>query len=215
MTARILVADDHPLVRSGLRQVIDREPDLAVVAEAADGAEAVERALAEEVDLAILDVAMPRLTGLQAAEELARRRPETVIVMLSMYDNEQYLLAAVRAGASGYLLKSVADEQVVAACRAVLRGERFLYPSTASARTRKYLEQLDQGEVAPRDVLTRREGEVLKLVAEGRSSKEIAATLVISTKTVDRHRANIIEKLGVRDRVGLTRYAIREGLSEP
>lgn len=215
MTARILVADDHPLVRSGLRQVIDREPDLAVVAEAADGAEAVERALAEEVDLAILDVAMPRLTGLQAAEELARRRPETVIVMLSMYDNEQYLLAAVRAGASGYLLKSVADEQVVAACRAVLRGERFLYPSTASARTRKYLEQLDQGEVAPRDVLTRRESEVLKLVAEGRSSKEIAATLVISTKTVDRHRANIIEKLGVRDRVGLTRYAIREGLSEP
>ena len=215
MTARILVADDHPLVRSGLRQVIDREPDLAVVAEAADGAEAVERALAEEVDLAILDVAMPRLTGLQAAEELARRRPETVIVMLSMYDNEQYLLAAVRAGASGYLLKSVADEKVVAACRAVLRGERFLYPSTASARTRKYLEQLDQGEVAPRDVLTRRESEVLKLVAEGRSSKEIAATLVISTKTVDRHRANIIEKLGVRDRVGLTRYAIREGLSEP
>jgi DNA-binding NarL/FixJ family response regulator len=215
VTARILVADDHPLVRSGLRQVIDREPDLAVVAEAADGAEAVERALAEEVDLAILDVAMPRLTGLQAAEELARRRPETVIVMLSMYDNEQYLLAAVRAGASGYLLKSVADEQVVAACRAVLRGERFLYPSTASARTRKYLEQLDQGEVAPRDVLTRRESEVLKLVAEGRSSKEIAATLVISTKTVDRHRANIIEKLGVRDRVGLTRYAIREGLSEP
>ena len=215
MTARILVADDHPLVRSGLRQVIDREPDLAVVAEAADGAEAVERALAEEVDLAILDVAMPRLTGLQAAEELARRRPETVIVMLSMYDNEQYLLAAVRAGASGYLLKSVADEQVVAACRAVLRGERFLYPSTASARTRKYLEQLDQGEVAPRDVLTRRESEVLKLVAEGRSSKEIAATLVISTKTVDRHRANIIEKLGVRDRVGLTRYAIRQGLSEP
>lgn len=215
MTARILVADDHPLVRSGLRQVIDREPDLAVVAEAADGAEAVERALAEEVDLAILDVAMPRLTGLQAAEELARRRPETVIVMLSMYDNEQYLLAAVRAGASGYLLKSVADEQVVAACRAVLRGERFLYPSTASARTRKYLEQLDQREVAPRDVLTRRESEVLKLVAEGRSSKEIAATLVISTKTVDRHRANIIEKLGVRDRVGLTRYAIREGLSEP
>ena len=215
MTARILVADDHPLVRSGLRQVIDREPDLAVVAEAADGAEAVERALAEEVDLAILDVAMPRLTGLQAAEELARRRPETVIVMLSMYDNEQYLLAAVRAGASGYLLKSVADEQVVAACRAVLRGERFLYPSTASARTRKYLEQLDQREVAPRDVLTRRESEVLKLVAEGRSSKEIAATLVISTKTVDRHRANIIEKLGVRDRVGLTRYAIRQGLSEP
>jgi DNA-binding NarL/FixJ family response regulator len=215
VTARILVADDHPLVRSGLRQVIDREPDLAVVAEAADGAEAVERALAEEVDLAILDVAMPRLTGLQAAEELARRRPETVIVMLSMYDNEQYLLAAVRAGASGYLLKSVADEQVVAACRAVLRGERFLYPSTASARTRKYLEQLDQREVAPRDVLTRRESEVLKLVAEGRSSKEIAATLVISTKTVDRHRANIIEKLGVRDRVGLTRYAIRQGLSEP
>ena len=215
MSATVLIGDDHPIVRFGLTRLIDREPDLSVIADASDGAEAVDAVLELEVDLAVLDVAMPRKTGLQAAEELSARRPRTHVLILSMYDNEQYLLAAVRAGASGYLLKSVADEQVVAACRAVLRGERFLYPSTASARTRKYLEQLDQGEVAPRDVLTRRESEVLKLVAEGRSSKEIAATLVISTKTVDRHRANIIEKLGVRDRVGLTRYAIREGLSEP
>lgn len=214
MTTRILLADDHPLVRRGLRQVIEREPGLKVVAEASDGAEALEKAVAEEIDLAILDVAMPRMTGLQAAEQLARRRPQTRVLLLSMYDTDQYLFAAVRVGAAGYLLKSMADEEVVAACHAALRGQGFLYPSGTGARTREHLERLSRGEDAG-DVLTPRELEVLKLVAEGHSSQEIAATLVISIKTVERHRANIIEKLGVRDRVGLTRYAIRRGLIEP
>jgi DNA-binding NarL/FixJ family response regulator len=213
--ARILLADDHPLVRAGLRSVIDKEPDLKVVAEASDGAEAVEKALAGELELAILDVAMPRLTGLQAAEQLSRRRPELKLLMLSMYDVEQYYLAAVRAGASGYLLKSAADEEVVNACRAMLRGERFVYPSSLHARARAFLDRAGSDELTQSDLLTPRELEVLKLVAEGHSSQAIADLLVISVKTVDRHRSNIIEKLGVRDRVALTRYAIRRGLIEP
>jgi DNA-binding NarL/FixJ family response regulator len=214
--ARILLADDHPLVRGGLRSVIDKQPDLKVVAEASDGAEALEKALAGELELAILDVAMPRLTGLQAAEQLSRWRPELKLLMLSMYDVEQYYLAAVRAGASGYLLKSVADEEVVNACRAILRGERFVYPSSLHERARAFLERASDDDAPTQsDLLTPRELEVLKLVAEGHSSQAIADLLVISIKTVDRHRANIIEKVGVRDRVALTRYAIRRGLIEP
>lgn len=214
MKARILLADDHPLVRGGLREVIDRQPDLEVVAEASDGAEAVERALLGDVDVAILDVAMPRLTGLQAAEQLGRRLPDLRILILSMYDNDQYLLAAARAGAAGYVLKSVADEEVVAACRAVLRSDAFVYPTTLPARTR---EALERARTAPAeaDVLTPRELEVLKLVAEGHTTQEVAELLVISVKTVETHRSHIAGKLGARDRVDLTRYAIRRGLVEP
>jgi DNA-binding NarL/FixJ family response regulator len=212
---RILLADDHPLVRAGLRTVIEREPDLVVVAEASDGAEAVRQALAEEIDLAILDVAMPRLTGLQAAEQLSRRRPNLRTLLLSMYDNEQYYLAALRAGACGYLLKSIAHEEVVRACRAVLRGDRFVYPPSVQGHARDYLERVRRGETVPPDLLTPRELEVLKLVAEGHSSQQIATTLVISIKTVERHRTHIIDKLGLRDRVDLTRYAIRRGLVQP
>jgi DNA-binding NarL/FixJ family response regulator len=215
MTARILLADDHPLVRRGLRQVIDGEPGLKVVAEAADGAEAVEKAITDQVDLAILDVAMPRLTGLQAAERIAKQSPRTRILILSMYDSDQYLFAAVRAGASGYMLKSVADEEIVDACLAILNGTRFIYPTGTTTRAREHLERLRRGESARADILTKRELEVVKLVAEGLSSPEIAGTLVISIKTVERHRANIIRKLGLRDRVELTKYAIRRGLVEP
>jgi DNA-binding NarL/FixJ family response regulator len=132
-----------------------------------------------------------------------------------MHDNEQYLFAAKRAGAAGYILKSVADEQVVAACHAVLQDAPFLYPDTTSTRTRRQLDQLTRGSQRSHEVLTPREREIVKLVAEGHSSHDIAATLVISIKTVERHRANIIDKLGVRDRVGLTRYAIRHGLASP
>jgi DNA-binding NarL/FixJ family response regulator len=210
--ARILLADDHPLVRTGLREVINRQPDLEVVAEAADGAEALARGLEEDIDLAVLDVAMPRLTGLQAAEQLKRERPALKVLMLSMHDNDQYLFAAMRAGAGGYILKSVADEDVVAACRALLRGGSFVHPRGVSEYT---LERLRAAASGPVDVLSARELEVLKLVAEGHSSQQIASLLVISPKTVERHRANIADKLELRDRVDLTRYAIRRGLVEP
>ncbi len=215
LKTRILLADDHPMVRRGLRMVLDSEPDLEVVAEAGDGAEAVETALAEGVDLAVLDVAMPRMTGLQAAAELKRRKPELRTLMLSMYESEQYFFEALKAGASGYVLKSAADQDLVEACRAAMRGEPFLYPAAVTALIRDFLNRAARGEDGPADPLTPRELEIVKLVAEGHTTDEIAATLVISKKTVEHHRSHILEKLGMRDRVELTRYAIRRGLVEP
>lgn len=212
---RILLADDHALVRRGLRLILDAEPDLTVVAEAADGAEAVEAARPGAVDLAILDIAMPRRTGIQAAREISQRAPEIRILMLSMYDNEQYLFESLKAGASGYVLKSLADRDLIEACRAAMRGEPFLYPGAITALIRDYLQRSTQGERLPEAILTPREEEVVKLIAEGYTSRDIAKTLGISVKTVDRHRANVLQKLGVRDRLGLTRYAIRAGLVEP
>ncbi|MFI5666188.1 response regulator [Streptomyces sp. NPDC051704] len=213
--ARILLADDHTLVRRGVRLILDAEPDLTVVAEAADGAEAVAQARSLEVDLAVLDIAMPRQTGLQAARELARARPGLRILMLTMYDNEQYFFEALRAGASGYVLKSVADRDLVEACRAALRDEPFIYPGAETTLIRTYLDRARNGGPIPERPITEREEEILKLVAEGHSSKEIGDLLVISPKTVERHRANLLQKLGLRDRLELTRYAIRVGLIEP
>jgi DNA-binding NarL/FixJ family response regulator len=210
---RVLLADDHAVVRHGLRLMLDGEPDFVVAAEAADGAEAVEIALRTDLDLAILDVAMPRLTGLQAARRLAEHRPELRTLILSMHDNEQFFFEALRAGASGYVLKSAAHEDLVAACRAALRGEPFLYPRGVAALVREYLERGPDS--AQEDPLSPRETEVVKLVAEGLSGREIAELLHISEKTVERHRSNVFEKLGLKDRVALTRYAIRRGLVEP
>ncbi len=215
MTVRVLLADDHALVRGGIRRILDAEPDLEVVAEAADGAEAIEQARAHRPDLAVLDVSMPRMTGLQAAREIQRRVPETRILMLSMHENEQYFYAALQAGACGYVLKSAADEDLVTACRSAMRDQPFLYAGVASALVRDFLDRMRRGERMPRGILTEREDEVVKLIAEGHSSKEIAAELVISVKTVERHRANILAKLGMRDRTELTRYAVRAGLIEP
>jgi DNA-binding NarL/FixJ family response regulator len=213
LVTRILVADDHPIVRSGLRKVLDAQPDLEVVAEAADGVEAVEKALGEQVDLAILDVSMPRMTGIQAAAELLKRAPAVRVLMLSMYDSEQFLYESLRAGASGYVLKSDADQDIVEACRRTMRGQSFLYPSAVATLVRDYVERGRPDDQF--DVLTPRELQVLKLIAEARTSNEIAKELVISIKTVERHRANILDKLGMSDRVELTRYAIRRGLIQP
>ncbi|MQA73120.1 MAG: response regulator [Solirubrobacterales bacterium] len=215
LRARILLADDHTVVRDGLKMVLESRPDLTVVAEAGDGAEALEIGIVAEIDLAVLDVSMPRLTGLQVARELHRRRPELRILMLSVHESEQYFFEALKAGASGYVLKSAANRDLIEACRAAMRGEPFIYPAAASALVRDYLERAARGEETPTDPLTPRELEVTKLIAEGLTSDEIGATLVISKKTVDRHRANILEKLGMRNRVELTRYAIRRGLVEP
>jgi len=214
LVTRILIADDFPIVRSGLRKVLDVKPDLEVVAEAEDGAEAVEKALEEDVHLAILDVSMPRMTGIQAAAELHKRKPEIRVLMLSMHDSEQFLFEALKAGASGYVLKSGADTDIVDACRAAMRGDSYLYPSAVTTLVRDYVERGGGGE-AQFDVLTPRELEVLKLIAEAYTSKEIAKALFISIKTVERHRQNILDKLGMSDRVELTRYAIRRGLIQP
>jgi DNA-binding NarL/FixJ family response regulator len=214
LTTRILLADDHALVRRGLRLILDAQPDLEVVAEAGDGAAAVNLALRGQIDLAVIDISMPRMTGLQAARELRQRCPELRILILSMHENEQYLYEALKAGASGYVVKRAADRDLVEACRATVRGEPFLYPGAVSSLVKDHLRRARAGE-EPRDPLTPRETEVIKLVAESYTNRQIAESLVISEKTVDRHRANILEKLGMRDRVELTRYAIRNGLVEP
>jgi DNA-binding NarL/FixJ family response regulator len=211
---RILLADDHALVRRGLRMVLDSQPDLEVVDEVGDGAQAVGRAVQADVDLAILDVTMPRMTGLAATRELAHRRPGLRVLILSMHENEQFLYEALKAGASGYVLKSAADRDLVEACRAAMRGEPFLYPGAITALIRDFLDRNLNGDLRD-DPLTPREQEILKLIAESYGNQQIADALVISVKTVERHRANILEKLGMHDRVQLTRYAIRRGLIDP
>ncbi len=210
---RVLLADDHALVRHGLKMILDAEPDFEVVAEASDGLQAVAAGLSEDIGLAVLDVAMPRLTGIQAARQLTEHRPDVRVLILSMHDNEQFFFEALRAGACGYILKSAAHEDLIQACRAAMRGEPFLYPRGVAALIRDYLDR-GTGE-APEDPLSFRESEVVKLIAEGMTSREIAGVLHISDKTVERHRSNILDKLGLRDRVALTRYAIRRGLIEP
>ena len=215
LKTRILLADDHAVVRRGLRMVLDAEPDLVVVAEADDGAEAVERAIRDDVDLVVIDISMPRMTGLQAVRELHRRRAGVRTLILSMHQNEQYLYEALKAGASGYILKTVVDRDLVEACRAAMRGEPFLYQGAMTPLIRDYLHRARTDRPLREEPLSDREQEIVKLIAEGYSSKEISEALVISEKTVERHRANILEKLGMHDRVELTRYAIRRGLVEP
>jgi DNA-binding NarL/FixJ family response regulator len=215
LRTRVLVADDHPIVLSGLLGVLGQHPDFEVVAQASDGAEAVKLALSEEIDLAILDVSMPRKTGLQAAREITRRRPEVRVLILSMHENEEYLFEALASGAAGYVLKTGVDRDLVEACRAAMRGEPFLYPDAVRALIREHLGRARRGEAARSDPLTPREQEIVKLIAEAHTNDEIAEMLVISKKTVERHRANILEKLGMTDRVELTRYAIRRGLVQP
>ncbi len=190
---RVLIADDHGIVRSGLRLLLERQPDIEVIAEASDGAEARDVAVRERPDLAILDLKMPKLTGLQATREIRAQSPQTKVLILSMHDDERYVTEALGAGAAGYVVKTQADADLLAAIRAVERGEPFPAPAAS-------------GELTPR------EEEIVKLVAEAHTTKEIAAILHLSEKTVENHRANAMRKLGMRDRVELVRYAIRRGL---
>ncbi|MEP6954493.1 MAG: response regulator transcription factor [Solirubrobacteraceae bacterium] len=209
---RVLIADDHGVVRGGLRLLLDRQADMEVVAEASDGAEAVAETLATRPDVAILDVAMPNLTGIQATREIKAHAPDIDVLILSMHDDERYLFEALKAGASGYVLKSEADHDLVDAVRAVNRGDSFL---TNAAQRSLVREWMADGATGPAEPLTPREQEVLKLIAEANTNREIGAILHLAEKTVESHRANILRKLGMRDRVQLVRYAIRRGLIEP
>jgi DNA-binding NarL/FixJ family response regulator len=212
MSTRILVADDHGIVRAGIKLLLENQADLAVVAEAADGIEAIEQALATQPDLCILDVAMPRMTGLQAARGIRAHLPQARVLMLSMHDDERYLFEALKAGASGYVLKREADQDLVGAVRAVGRGEAFLTNAAERSLIREWMADDTTGPVIP---LTAREEEVVKLIAEAHTNAQIAEMLHLSAKTVESHRANVLRKLGMRDRVELVRYAIRRGLVEP
>ena len=209
---RVLIADDHGIVRSGLRLLLESQPDIEVVAEASDGVEAVESALRERPDVCILDVAMPRMTGLQATREIKAHIPDTAVLMLSMHADERYLFEALKAGASGYVLKAEADQDLVEAARAVGRGEAFL---TNAAERSLIREWMRDGASGPREPLSPREQEVVKLIAEAHTNAQIADILHLAEKTVESHRANVLRKLGMRDRVELVRYAIRRGLVEP
>jgi len=208
---RVLIADDHGIVRSGLRMLLENAADVEVVGEAADGAQARDMAIRERPDLAILDVKMPKLTGLQATRAIREQAPGVAVLILSMYDDERYLFEALKAGASGYVLKAQADSDLLEAVRAVARGEPFLTPKAQRALIK---DVLGAGAV-PTDELTPREQEVVKLVAEAHTNKEIAEILHLAEKTVENHRSNAMRKLGMRDRVELVRYAIRRGLIEP
>ena len=211
LKTHILIADDHPIVLRGLRMVLNAQPDLEVVAEATDGEQAVESALSHDIHLAILDISMPRKTGLQATREIKAQAPEVAVLILSMHDDERYLFEALKAGASGYVLKAQADTDLLAAIRAVERGEPFLTPEAQRTLIKDVLERGSSGE----EELTPREEEIVKLVAEAHTTKQIAELLHLSEKTVENHRANAMRKLGMRDRVELVRYAIRRGLIEP
>ncbi len=209
---RVLLADDHGIVRSGLRLLLEGQPDMEVVAEAADGVEALAAAIRERPDLCILDVAMPRMTGLQATREIKAQVPDAAVLVLSMHADQRYLFEALKAGASGYVLKAEADQDLVEAARAVGRGEAFLTNAAERSLIREWMRDDATG---PREPLTPREQEVVKLIAEAHTNLQIAEILHLAEKTVESHRANVLRKLGMRDRVELVRYAIRRGLVEP
>jgi DNA-binding NarL/FixJ family response regulator len=208
---RVLIADDHGIVRSGLRMLLDRQPDIEVVAEAEDGVGALALAQHERPDVAVLDISMPRMTGLQAATEVRSHCPDTRVLLLSMHDEERYFFAGLEAGAAAYVLKRAADTDLIDAVRTVADGRTFLSGSAQRALMSEWLE----GAHEPEDRLTPRELEVVKLVAEAYTNRQIAETLGLAEKTVESHRANVLSKLEMRDRVELVRYAIRRGLVEP
>jgi DNA-binding NarL/FixJ family response regulator len=208
---RVLIADDHGIVRGGLRLLLDRQPDMQVVAEAADGIEAVELALRERPDICVLDVAMPRMTGLQATHQIRAYAPDIAVLLLSMHEDERYLFEALQAGAAGYVLKREADHALLTAVRAVMRGEPFMTNAAERSLVREWMADDSTGPVEP---LTPREREVLKLIAEAHTNRSIGELLHLAEKTVESHRANLLRKLGMRDRVELVRYAIRRGLIE-
>jgi DNA-binding NarL/FixJ family response regulator len=207
-----LVADDHGIVRSGVRMLLDQQEGISVVAEAEDGVEAVEAAIRHKPDVAVLDVSMPRMTGIQATHEIKQHLPDTAVVLLSMHDDQRYFYDALKAGAAGYVLKRSADTQLVDAIHAALRGEPFISPVAEEELIRNWLEEEGDSRSAE---LTQRELEVVKLIAEAHTNKQIAQILSLSEKTVESHRGNVLAKLGMRDRVELVRYAIRRGLIEP
>jgi two-component system, NarL family, response regulator NreC len=213
---RVLLADDHAIVREGVKRILMAEPDLEVVGEAEDGLQAVEQAKKLKPDVAVLDISMPGINGIEATKQIKAALPTTHTLALTMHSDDSYVFQLLKAGASGYVLKRAAATDLVQAIRAARRGEAFLYPSVAKAVVADYLKRLESGEGRETyDGLTDREKEILTLVAEGATNQEIAQKLYISVKTVQTHRAHIMEKLNLHDRTMLVRYAIRKGLIEP
>ena len=210
---RVLLADDHALVRAGIRSLLGAMHEVSVVAEASSGEEALALVATSTPDVVLMDIAMKGITGLEAAAQMRERHPDVKVVILSMHSGEEYVLQALRAGAAGYLLKDAATGELELALRSVMRGESWLSPSVSRQVVEGYAQRA-AGESAA-EVLTARQREVLRLVAGGKSTKEIAFLLNLSVKTVETHRAQIMERLNIRDVAGLVRYALRTGLVPP
>ncbi len=211
---RIVIADDHAILRDGVKALLKMYSDLEVVGEAADGQEAIEKARELKPDVVLMDIAMPGLGGLEATLEIKKICPDTRILVLTQYDNKEYLMRFLKAGAAGYVIKKAVGEELVAAIRTVKSGERFLHPSMATQLIDEYLHPTEatNEEGNHYEKLSDREKEVLKLVAEGSTSQQVADALGLSVKTVMVHRSNIMEKLGIHNRTELIKYAIRKGL---
>lgn len=210
---RVLLVDDHALVRAGIRALLQELPDVEVVAEASDGAQALQIAEREQPDVVLMDIAMKGMNGLEAAAKLRERQPGVKVVILSMHTSEEYVLLALRAGAAAYLIKDSATAELGLALNSVMRGETYLSPAISRQVVDGYVQRVGTG--AGADPLTQRQREVLKHIAEGRSTKEIAFELDLSVKTIETHRAQIMERLGIRDVAGLVRYAMRVGIVPP
>lgn len=210
---RILLADDHVVMRSGLRLLLERQPNLEVVGEAADGQEAVRLAAAEKPEVVIMDIAMPHLNGVEATRQIVTRNPETAVVILSMHSDESYVLRSLKAGARAYLLKDSAEADLIAAIRAIQGGKSFFSPGVRRILTEDYMHALAKlGVEDTYELLTPREREVLQLVAEGKSNKEVANLLNLSLYTVETHRTHILQKLNLHSVPELILYAVRKGI---
>lgn len=215
MKTRVLVADDHAIVREGVRMILAKERDIDVVGEAEDGRQALQMVESAKPDVVVMDISMPGMGGIEATQKVKERHPKVAVLALTMHEDESYVFQLLRAGASGYVLKRAAAQDLVQAVRAAAKGEAFLYPSVARKVVEDYLRRVEAGEGRERyDGLTEREKEILTLIAQGTSNQQIAEKLFISIKTVQTHRAHILEKLGLHDRTELVRYAIRKGLIE-
>jgi len=210
---RVLLAEDHHLVRAGLRALLDPVPDIEVVGEAGDGREALAMLKKHEPDVAILDISMPGMNGLEAASRVGDEAPATKVVILTMHSNEEYVLRALRAGVAGFLLKDAGTDELEGAIRAVMRGETYLSPGVSKKVVEGYLGR--SGGTHPLDSLTPRQREVLQLIAEGYSTKQIAGLLGVGVKTIETHRTQLMDRLGIHEIAGLVRYAVRVGLVSP
>ncbi len=212
MTTRLLLVDDHAVVRSGLRMLLSAEPDVEIVGEASTAAQAIEMASTVKPDVILMDIGLPDLSGIDATREIKKRFPEMSIVALTIHEDEEYFFRMLEAGATGYVPKRAAPDELLTAIRAAAAGEVYLYPSLAKLLVKDYLGQAQPGPLSVENELTEREREVLTHLAEGATNDEIAGVLVISPKTVERHRENIMRKLNLHSRAELVRYAIRKGI---
>lgn len=212
---RVLIAEDHTIVRQGLSSLLRSEPDIEVVGEASDGLEATEMAKKLIPDLVLMDIAMRNLNGLDATRKIKKLFPQIKVLALTVYDNEEIIFQILKAGASGYLIKDSAMTELVSAIRAIHQGDSYLSPSISRKVIEEYIRRAELGEKkSPDDLLSDREREILQLIAEGHSIPQISASLCISKKTVESHKNHIMEKLGIHDKVGLIKYAIRMGLTK-